>query len=319
MKIPVTIIAGFLGSGKTTAIIKLLENKGNDEQWAVIINEFGKVSIDGQTLKSNTDSETVFEISGGCICCSAKGYFQENLEKILQSGDYSRILIEPSGLGGIDMVSEIVEQKSNLTLMPVVCLVDIRSIENPRFQHNPIYRTQIAKADILLFSKCDLLSEEEIHKLIEEFKLQFPEKQNCLSTENNLLDALQNYESRTTEQEKRFRRITKQENQLTDKDYQEKSFLFSSTIAFDIDKLTRLFNKQPSIVRAKGHVQTRNGWFLINYTLTGCLFEPCSEKTQNELIFIVEKSNSQTLQTIDLKINNAIDCDLTQEQTPDIH
>ena len=289
MRIPVTIIAGFLGSGKTTAIIKLLENKGNDEQWAVIINEFGKVSIDGQTLKSNTDSETVFEISGGCICCSAKGYFQENLEKILQSGDYSRILIEPSGLGGIDMVSEIVEQKSNLTLMPVVCLVDIRSIENPRFQHNPIYRTQITKADILLFSKCDLLSEEEIHKRIEEFKLQFPEKQNCLSTKNNLLDALQNFESRTTEQEKRFRRITKQENQLTDKDYQEKSFLFSSSIIFDIDKLTRLFNNQPSIVRAKGHVQTRNGWLLINYTLTGCLFEPCSEKNTKRTDFYRRK------------------------------
>jgi G3E family GTPase len=53
-KIPVNIITGFLGAGKTTAIIHLLNQKLSDEQWAVIINEFGKISIDSQTLKSST-------------------------------------------------------------------------------------------------------------------------------------------------------------------------------------------------------------------------------------------------------------------------
>ena len=85
--IPVNIISGFLGSGKTTAIINLLRQKTTDEQWAVIINEFGKISIDSQTLRSITsDTGTVFDISGGCICCSARGYFQENLEKIINNG-----------------------------------------------------------------------------------------------------------------------------------------------------------------------------------------------------------------------------------------
>ena len=96
-KIPVNIISGFLGSGKTTAIIKLLKEKTASEKWAVIINEFGKISIDGQTLRSSSDAGSVFDIAGGCICCSAKGHFQENLEKIIQSGNFSRIIVEPSG------------------------------------------------------------------------------------------------------------------------------------------------------------------------------------------------------------------------------
>ena len=127
--IPVNIISGFLGSGKTTAIISQLNHKANDENWAVIINEFGKISIDSQTLRSSSQSGKVFEISGGCICCSAKGYFKENLEKILQEGNYSRIIIEPTGLGGIDVVAEIVNANEGLRLMPVICMVDITIIE----------------------------------------------------------------------------------------------------------------------------------------------------------------------------------------------
>ena len=62
-KIPVNIISGFLGAGKTTAILKLLSQKANDELWAVVINEFGKISIDTKTLQSASDSEDVYEIA----------------------------------------------------------------------------------------------------------------------------------------------------------------------------------------------------------------------------------------------------------------
>jgi G3E family GTPase len=170
-KIPVNIISGFLGAGKTTTIISLLSQKTTDEQWAVIINEFGRISIDSQTLRSSSETGTVFEISGGCICCSARGYFQENIEKIVQAERYSRIIIEPSGLGGIDMVSEIVTVNPDLILMPVICIVDITIIENPRLQLLPVYQSQIFKADVILFSKCDLLADYVTQKrLVGKFK-----------------------------------------------------------------------------------------------------------------------------------------------------
>ena len=151
-KIPVNIITGFLGAGKTTAILKLFSQKANNELWAVIINEFGKISIDSKTLRSGSATGKVFDITGGCICCTAKAYLNESLEEILQTGLYSRILIEPSGLGGVDMVSEIVLAKPRLVLKPIICLVDITGMEIPRLQLNPVYQTQITKSNIVIFT-----------------------------------------------------------------------------------------------------------------------------------------------------------------------
>ena len=71
-KIPVNIISGFLGSGKTTAIIKLLGHKNAGEQWAIIVNEFGKISIDCQTLSSSSPSGTVYDISKADVIVFSK-------------------------------------------------------------------------------------------------------------------------------------------------------------------------------------------------------------------------------------------------------
>jgi G3E family GTPase len=290
-EIPVNIISGFLGSGKTTAIINLLKQKNNDEEWAVIINEFGKVSIDGQTLKSNSVAGSVFEISGGCICCSAKGYFGENLNMIIQTGNYSRIIIEPSGLGGIDMVSEIVAANPVLQLMPVICLVDILLTENPRLQMIQIYRAQIYKSSVIAFSKCDLLKDTaERERLTEQFKSAFPEKQDCIIQSENLFYELMNFDSILKKEENKYRMLFASNQDLTDSSYQEMNYQFGTDKIFDIEKLTQFFKNQPSIIRAKGFVQTKTGWNLFNYTLSGCTFEPCLPKSKSEMVVIAEKS-----------------------------
>jgi len=289
-KIPVNIISGFLGSGKTTAIINLLNQKSADEKWAVVINEFGKISIDGQTLKSSSETGTVFEISGGCICCSAKGYFHENLDQIIGTGQFQRIIIEPSGLGGIDMVSEIVKTKSLFQLMPIICMVDITSMENQRLQMSFLYKTQISKAELIVFSKCDLLTDTELqHRLIMKFKSAFPEKCHYLfgsqlhpsvlqlnfpdDNSTNFLQVI--FESKT--------------NQTTE-NYEENDVIVDREIIFDSWEVIQFFQNHPSIIRAKGHLRTESGWKLVNYTLSGCIFEPCPEKEQNEIIFISEKA-----------------------------
>ncbi len=207
----------------------MLGNKARNEQLAVIINEFVKVSIDGLTIKQASDNGTVFEISGGCICCSAKGFFRENLERTIQAEHYSRIIIEPSGLGGIDMVSEIVGTNPDLCLMPVICLVDIVGIENPRLQLNPIFRMQISKANVIAFSKCDLLT-NTIHqeRLIEQFKSSFPEKQNCLIQSANLFKELMNTGSRLKEVENKYMLLFDSKQDLTDGNYQEMNYKFES-------------------------------------------------------------------------------------------
>jgi G3E family GTPase len=288
-KIQVNIISGFLGSGKTTSIIRLLELKHPDECWAIVVNEFGKVSIDGQTLQSKSTSGSVFDISGGCICCSARGYLNENLEKIVDSGKYKRIIIEPSGLGGIEMVTALVELKPELQLMPIICMVDITAIENTRLQKNFIYKNQISRAGWIVFSKFDLLPEPESRdQLIAKFKSLFPEKQQFLSSEI-LTPTLLNMDFLNDEtQNNQF--IFASNASLTDKNFEEKNFQFVIDIRFDTQKLIDFFREHPSIFRIKGHIQTENGWKLINFTLSGCTFETCLPKNQGEMVIIAEKS-----------------------------
>ena len=305
-KNPVNIISGFLGSGKTTAIIQLLGQKTDDEHWAVVINEFGKISIDSQTIRSSSRSGTVYDISGGCICCSARGYFYENLTKIVLTGRYSRIIIEPSGLGGIDTVSEIVRLIPELSLMPVICMVDIMAIDNLRLQMNMIYKNQISKAELIIFSKCDLVNKSEQGRLIEKFTTVFPDKQGSLAYKSNLLTSLLNMDSQKKIKINQYRLISSTNPGLSDSYYQEKNYSFNANIIFDLNLLTGFFILHPFIIRGKGRIRTENGWMLVNYTLTGSTFEPCQENQQSEIIIIAEKSSSDLFINLKTEIERSI-------------
>jgi G3E family GTPase len=286
---PVHIISGFLGSGKTTAILKMLSNRKTDLPWAVIINEFGKVSIDGQTLRSGGGSAQIFEVSGGCICCTAAVYFRENLEKIAGSGQYDRILVEPSGLGGIDMVSEIAGQMPGLQLMPVICLVDITLVENPRLQINPVYKAQISKADAIVFSKCDLVeSIDRQNALVAGFMSRFPFAQ-CFEpgTEPHavLTDSLA-----WVKPHNRFRYLSIAESSFSKENFREFTFTFDPEITVDEAKLIGFLSENPAILRAKGYVCTPGGWKLFNYTLSDCNFEPCTVMKMSKIVVITGES-----------------------------
>ena len=306
-KIPVNIISGFLGSGKTTAIIRLLSEKISDEKWAVIINEFGKVSIDSQTIGESSEAGTIFEISGGCICCSAKGYFGENLGQIIKAGTYSRIIIEPSGLGGIEMVSEIVAANADLRLMKVICLVDLPGIENIRFHKLPVYRVQIEKADIIVFSKRDLLENvTKENELVEKFKTLYPGKRYYLNSVDKYFWSTLLEIDEAAKEMARFRMISPHDQQLTDDNFQSESYYFPADTIFSRVRLSQFFKNHPSVIRAKGHLLTEDGWVLLNVTLEGCNFEPCLAKGQNQLIIIRESLPSITIEKTEQEISSTI-------------
>jgi G3E family GTPase len=303
-KIPVNIITGFFGAGKTTAIINLLRQKTSDEQWAIIINEFGKISIDTQTLQSSTVAGNVYDISGGCICCSAKGYFHENLTEIINTGKYSRIIIEPSGLGGVDMVSEIVVSNDNLILMPKICLVDIQLMKNERIQRLPIYRNQITKSEIIIFTKCDLVNNKlDELDLIDKFNEFYPNKN---IQEFALISMLLNGYIKSGTAKNNYRLLSSEKNNLEDSNYQKKMLNFENAIVFDAEKLAIILGKYPEILRAKGHIITENNnWVLVNYTLTNCHFEQCDSKEHNEIVIITEKTDEDFFQRLETEIKLA--------------
>jgi len=96
--IPTNLIMGFLGVGKTTAILDLLKQKPQNENWAILVNEFGKVGIDGSIF--SLAGATVKEVSGGCLCCATALPFQISINRLLKEVKPDRLLIEPTGLGG---------------------------------------------------------------------------------------------------------------------------------------------------------------------------------------------------------------------------
>ena len=102
--IPCTLVTGFLGAGKTTVINELLATKPSDERWALLINEFGHIGIDGSLLASSQDNNfeqqkiAIREVSGGCICCTSQLPLQIAISRLLSEHNPQRLLIEPTGL-----------------------------------------------------------------------------------------------------------------------------------------------------------------------------------------------------------------------------
>ena len=101
-KIPVSIITGFLGSGKTTLISQLMQNP-QGKRLAVIVNEFGDVGVDGEILKScaipECPAENIMELANGCICCTVADDFIPTIEQLMALDPQpDHILIETSGL-----------------------------------------------------------------------------------------------------------------------------------------------------------------------------------------------------------------------------
>lgn len=161
--IPTNLILGFLGVGKTTAILDLLKSKPEGEVWAVLVNEFGDVGIDGAMLQ--TEGAFVKEVPGGCMCCVAGLPMQVGLNQLIQKARPDRLIIEPTGLGHPSQILETLTGEHYadvLELGPVITLVDPRKLEDRRVLENVQFRDQVAAADILVANKTDLCTTEQL-------------------------------------------------------------------------------------------------------------------------------------------------------------
>ena len=143
--IPVNVITGFLGVGKTSAILKLLEQKPADEHWAILVNEFGEIGVDrglvqGQLAPRN--EVMVFEVPGGCMCCAAGLPMEMALSQIFFLGEPDRLIIEPTGLGHPAEVLGVLAAESyadQLELHTTIALVDPRAIADENRCHHPSF------------------------------------------------------------------------------------------------------------------------------------------------------------------------------------
>ena len=182
-KIPVTVITGFLGAGKTTLIRHLMQNP-QGKRLAVLVNEFGQMGVDGDILKSCADEncpvENIVELANGCICCTVADEFIPTIEALLALPHRpDHILIETSGLALPKPLLKAFDWpaiRSLITVDGVITLADAEAVASGHFagdltpaqiaagEHDTplgeVFEDQIACADIVLLTKADLAGEE---------------------------------------------------------------------------------------------------------------------------------------------------------------
>jgi len=165
--VPTNIITGFLGAGKTSTILQLLKNKPKDERWAVLVNEFGEIGIDGALIQGQyTEKKGVFirEVPGGCMCCTAGLPMRVALTQLLRRAKPDRLLIEPTGLGHPKEVMQTLNDENFrgvISLQKIITLVDARNLSDSRYLENNTFKEQITIADVVVGNKQDLYSDND--------------------------------------------------------------------------------------------------------------------------------------------------------------
>lgn len=176
--VPTNIITGFLGVGKTTAILNLLKSKPTNQRWAVLVNEFGEIGVDGSLFEGQqSEQQDVFirEVPGGCMCCAAGLPMQVALNQLLAKAKPDRLLIEPTGLGHPKEVLEVLSEDhyhNVLSLQKILTLVDARKLSESRYTEHDTFNQQIGIADVVIGNKTDLYQHDEQNDLINYVKQQ---------------------------------------------------------------------------------------------------------------------------------------------------
>ena len=169
--VPTNIITGFLGVGKTSAILHLLKSKPDNERWAVLVNEFGEIGVDGTLFQGQTTEESgvfIREVPGGCMCCAAGVPMQVALNQLLSKARPDRLLIEPTGLGHPKEVLNVLSDEQYqevLSIQKIITLVDARQLSDLRYTENETFNQQIAIADVIVGNKQDLYRQDDYYNL----------------------------------------------------------------------------------------------------------------------------------------------------------
>ncbi|KZX69769.1 4-hydroxytetrahydrobiopterin dehydratase [Vibrio sp. HI00D65] len=194
-KLPVTVLSGFLGAGKTTVLSHILNNR-QGRKVAVIVNDMSEINIDAATVQNevslNHSEEKLVEMSNGCICCTLREDLLEEVTKLAQEGRFDYLVIESTGIAEPLPVAETFTfaDENGLSLSDVarldtmVTVVDsinfLRDYDEAKFLSDTpeslgeddersvadLLVDQVEFADVILISKTDLAEKSEIERLL---------------------------------------------------------------------------------------------------------------------------------------------------------
>jgi G3E family GTPase len=188
---PTNLFTGFLGVGKTTAILDLLQQKPPQEKWAVLVNEFGEVGLDGAIFEgSSPEGVTVREVGGGCFCCTTAPYLPVALHFLFVDQKPDRLLIETSGLGHPAGIIDTLRShyRDRLALRATIGLVAPADFTCDGMLENPVFRDQVQMADVLILNKVELAKPETVAAFQHWANSLFPPKLLVAATSRGHLD-----------------------------------------------------------------------------------------------------------------------------------
>ncbi len=281
MSIPTNIITGFLGTGKTTAILNLLKEKPEGERWAVLVNEFGEIGIDGAML---TDQGALIkEVPGGCMCCAAGVPMSVAITALLRTKP-DRLIVEPTGLGHAHKVLATLTSSQfseYIDLRATIGLVDPRNLSKEKFLQNQNFTDQLAISDIVIGNKVDQCHVSDIDAFNDWVTDQTPPKVfSQLVKQGNfpieLLDSPRRDHSVSTEVAAHHHEHAELEPQFAlapDQTYVRKEnkgqgyfscgWIFGAEVVFNFDELFSVLSDLTA-ERVKGVLNTTNGCFAFN-------------------------------------------------------
>jgi cobalamin biosynthesis protein CobW len=215
-KVPVTIVTGFLGAGKTTLIRHVLENAAG-RRLALIVNEFGDVGVDGEILRAcgieSCPEDAIVELANGCLCCTVADDFIPAVEALLAHPRRpDHIIVETSGLAlpkPLVKAFDWPEVRARLTVDGVVAVVDGAAVAEGRFADDPdavlaqreadaavdhdnpleeVYEDQLLCADLVILNKADLMAEADLAQVSGEIAGAIPRAVKIVATREGRVD-----------------------------------------------------------------------------------------------------------------------------------
>jgi len=287
-RIPVTVLCGYLGSGKTTVLNHVLNNR-NGLRVAVIVNDMSEVNIDAELVREggglSRTEEKLIELSNGCICCTLREDLLKEVEKLALEKRFDYILIESTGIGEPVPVAQTfsyVDEENGIDLTRLTRLDTMVTVVNaPEFlkDYNStetlqdrgqgaaegdrrrivnLLIEQVEFCDVLLINKCDLVSPEELAHLESVLKGIQPTARIIKTVQGNVdVREIMNTERFDFEQASQsagwIKELMKEEHIPETEEYGINSFVYKRKIPFHPDRLLKWIAKWPQeIVRSKG-------------------------------------------------------------------